>query len=564
MKLLSLSLLILLPLSCLSVSASPDWSDNASIEPGTNRRDIYDYGEQNLEEVKRRGYLHALRWPVSVTGLLMPYRPLKYLLDEEKEGPIRRIIENMAESKIGYKDTDGLYEWIGLNNYPDNNQVQDIFRVPYPTINGEKPTYRMGVSLFRPSYAPNSDGLTFSCVTCHSGSFMGYPVMGLTNKRPRANEFFVMAQETIPYVPSGLFRLVTKATKEEQEMFKRMKSNVKWIGAVSPQVLGLDTSLPHVALSLHKRKDDEFASKEKPRRKGPHKLQSFVADSKPMPWWNLKYKTRWLSDGSVISGNPILTNFLWNEIGRGTDLLELETWMENNQESIQELTAAAFATESPQWTDFFPTDTLNLSAAKRGEVVFNKSCKHCHGRYEKRWSYPLSDLEPLNIQIKTERVFYHQQTPVIDVGTDPNRWMAMSTFSDNLNKLRISKAMKTKVVPQEGYVPPPLDGIFLRYPYFHNNSIPNLCALMMRPDQRPVTFVQGPADKKEHFDSECVGYPVGENIPENWLEEKGAIFDATKSGLLNSGHSSPFYDEEGMPRMSENDKRDLIEFLKTL
>lgn len=549
--------------SCQLLAAAPDWSREAMVPLGQDRSDIYGHGE-NLPQVKAEGYVHALKWPVEVTGLLIPYEPLKYFLEEEKDNPLRRFVERLAEARLGYKDMDGMYGWLGLNNYPDNSVVSGVFQIPYPTVDGTKPDYRMGASLISAPHADQSTGLTFSCATCHSGTFMGRTVMGLTNKRPRANEFFVMAKNYVPLIPSGFFRVATKATREEKAMFKRTKDNLKYVGSVSPQVLGLDTSLPHVALSLHKRADDDIASKKRVRRRRAHPLQSFVADSKPMPWWNLKYKTRWLSDGSIVAGNPILTNFLWNELGRGTDLEELEEWMQNNQDRIEKLTAAAFATRAPRWTDFFPASSLDLEMAKRGEQVFNQSCKKCHGAYEKRWSYPMAELEPVSEQIKTERVFYHEKTPVKDVGTDPNRWMATKTFSGGLNRLRISKWMKTVVEPQKGYVPPPLEGIFLRYPYMHNNSIPNLCALMMRPEERPKRFVQGPSEKPEDYDQDCVGYPVGDKMPKEWWSEKDAIFDATKPGLLNIGHSKAFYDEEGNPKMSEAKKRDLREFLKTL
>lgn len=545
-------------------SAQPDWSSEATVELGTDRSDIYDLGEEQLQEVKRQGYVHALKWPVEVTGLLIPYKPLRYFLEEKKNNPLRRLMERMAEAKLGYTDMDGMYDWLGLNKYPDNNVATGVFQIPYPTVDGTKPDYRVGASIIRAPHAMNSDGMTFSCATCHSGTFMGKTVMGLTNKRPRANEFFVLAKKYVPLIPSGFFKVATKATAEEKKMFKKTKDNLKWVGSVSPQVLGLDTSLPHVALSLHKRGEDEIASKVPQRRRDAHKLETFVSDSKPMPWWNLKYKTRWLSDGSIVQGNPILTNFLWNEIGRGTDLEELEVWMQDNEERIKQLTAAAFATKAPRWTDFFPASSLDLDSAKRGEIVYNNSCRKCHGRYEKRWSYPMADLEPLSEQIKTERVFYHEKTPVKDVGTDPNRWMATSTFADGLNRLRISKWMKTVVVPQKGYVPPPLEGVFLRYPYMHNNSIPNLCALMMKPSERPKFFVQGPSTKAEHYDSDCMGYPTGSKIPKDWMQDKDAHFNATKPGLLNIGHSRPFYDEDGNPKMTEADKKDLREFLKTL
>ena len=153
----------------------------------------------------------------------------------------------------------------------------------------------------------------------------------------------------------------------------------------------------------------------------PNELKSFVADSKPMPWWNLKYKTRWLSDGSLISGNPILTNFLWNELGRGTDLLELENWMDQSQTKIKYLTAAIFATKAPHWTDFFPTHSINLTSAKRGETIFQNTCQSCHGVYQKGWGLPNADQLNIKDKLKTFKVTYHSKTPVINVGTDPNR-----------------------------------------------------------------------------------------------------------------------------------------------
>jgi len=548
-------------------SATPDWSEDASIPKGETRADIYGYGDE-LDKIQKEGYLIALKWPVEVTGLMIPYGPMKYFLEAEKN-PLRKLMERIAEAKLGYSDLDGMYEWLGLNVYPQNDAVSEVFQIPYPTQNESYPDFRMGASIINPAKFSHSKGLTFACASCHSGTFMGKSVMGLTNKRPRANEFFVLAKNYVPMIPSGFFRVATNATKEEKDMFSRTKENLKYVGSVSPQVLGLDTSLPHVALSLHKRKGDAYASK-KPlsrlerRQRGTHKLENFVADSKPMPWWNLKYKTRWLSDGSIVAGNPILTNFLWNEVGRGTDLHELEEWMKSNKETIKKLTAMAFSNKAPRWTDFFSEDTIDLSSAQRGEVVFNQSCKRCHGVYEKRWSQENTENLSLSELIKTTKVTYHEKTPVKDVGTDPQRWQATETFADGLNNLAISKWMKTTVTPQKGYVPPPLEGIFLRYPYFHNNSVPNLCALMQKEQDRPKKFVQGPSFKEEDYDQDCMGYPVGSKIPSEWLKEKDALFDTSKAGLRNIGHTQMFWDKEGKARQTPEQRADLLMYLKTL
>ena len=556
--------IIFLFLLAINVSATtPDWSNSASLENGKPRYDLYEHG-RDLEDIKKQGYIHALKWPVEVTGLLVPYEPVKYFLESEKETALERLIEAIGERAVGFKTFEEMYNWLGLNKYPQPAENRAPFYVPYPDGNDyQLPEYRMGASLIQ---TPHGKGLTFACATCHSGTFLGHSIMGLTNKRPRANEFFVMAKKYIPFVPPGLFKVGTKATDGEKKMFARTQRNLQFVGSVSPLVRGLDTSLPHVALSLDKRLDDDIATKKLPRRRSRkrHPLYTTPGDSKPMPWWNLKYKTRWLSDGSIISGNPVLTNFLWNEIGRGTDLVELEDWMKNNQKTVADLTAAVFATRSPHWTDFYPSHTLDLDMAKRGESVFKESCQKCHGTYIKNWSLPNASELSYTENLKTFQILYHKKTPVKDVGTDPYRYMATKYFAGRLNKLRISKWMETVVVPQVGYVPPPLEGIFMRYPYMHNNSIPNLCALMKKVSDRPKKFVQGPSRSPADYDEECVGYPVGEDIPLSWWNEEDAIFDASRKGLSNSGHTQAFYDKEGNSKMTDIEKRELLEFLKTL
>ena len=528
---------------------------------GENRRNIYNLSPNDFEATKTKGYIHAMNYPVTVTGLLIPYRPLLNFMNSKPTDPLKQLILSLGRNLSGFRTEKELYEWIGLskNNGPNG---QGIYKMPYP--NGKVDQFYVGAGIIKNSHG---EGLTFSCFACHANNLFGVTVMGMTNKRPHSNRFFHMARMIVPNIPNQIFKASTDASDGEMLMFTRTKKNLVAIDGVIPQVHGLDTSLPHVALSLARRNQDEYASKNSSLERYPRKneLEKFVADSKPMPWWNLKYKTRWLSDGSIVSGNPILTNFLWNEIGRGTDLVELEAWMKSNSPIIKEITTAAFATEAPLFTDFFPVTKINIERAKKGEVLFNQSCMQCHGEYQKAWSESyainLSDVE----KIKTTKVIYPEQTEVIDVGTDSNRYKAMKYFSDDLNNLAISKWMETKIEPQMGYVPPPLEGIWSRYPYFHNNSAPNLCAVLSLAKNRPRVFVMGPSLNKEtDFDSECIGYPVGNKIPKDWRQDSEAIMDTSKPGLRNIGHEKMLLTNKGVEKFSVEDKKAIIEFLKTL
>lgn len=552
-------------LSSLSLSASsgtaPDWSDRALIPLGETRANIYQLPDNEFQDVVSKGYEHAHHYPVSVSGLFIPYDPVKRFIETPGDNALKRLLQKITQKRMNVTSMDELYQWLGLNPFP-SQKATGVFRIKEPQ-HLQTDGY-MGATI---ANTKQGKSLTFSCATCHTSTLFGRPIMGLTNRRMRANKFFHMAKQTIPLVPSPLFKSFTGATEAERQMFRRTKYNLPSVGAIVPLVQGLDTSLPQVALSLARRGKDEDATKSKFYEKFPraNELEHRRADSKPMPWWNLKYKTRWLADGSIVAGNPIFTNFLWNELGRGTDLVELLDWMKQNQPTIKELTAAAFATKAPHWTDFFPSQSIDIAKAKRGQVHFNQSCQKCHGEYDKGWNQFDADFMPEDEQLMTKRVYYHEQTPVKDVGTDPKRYEGTKYFAQALNDLKISKYMKTVVEPQKGYVPPPLVGIFARYPYFHNNSIPNLCALFTPPSKRPKTFVQGPSDNATtDYDQECMGYPVGEKMPVEWKKDKEATFDTSRAGLSNRGHYKMFLKSDGSEKYTWEEKLEIMEFLKTL
>lgn len=540
---------IFLSTTCFAEAAprpAENWSRDARI-PATGRPNPLRLPETQRQQFIRQGKIHALVYPVDVTGVVAPIRPMSMLIERQSGGLFGE---------------GGMFGWLGLHDYPASTETYEIespYAVPFP--GGIRPPHRMGVTLMR----REAEGFTLSCAACHSAELFGRPVLGLTNRFPRANEFFRMGKAIAAVVDPGLFQSLTTATHAETQMYIRLREQMKFIGSKKPEVLGLDTSLAHTAISLAHRADDEYATKDPTQRARFEPLSTQVADSKPAPWWNLKYKTRWLLDGSVVSGNPIYTNILWNEIGRGTDLHDLEDWLNRNQETIDELTAATFATEAPRFTDFFPAESISLAAAKKGEAVFNQHCARCHGTYEKAWSGRGSGALSLEDQLATVRVRYHERTPVIDVGTDPGRYLGMRSLAPALNRLAISKKNGILVEPQKGYVPPPLVGIWARWPYFHNNSAPTLCAVLTRSARRPRVYYAGKASNPDtDFDRECNGYPSGLRIPLEWRQDPDSIYNTARPGMHNRGHDEGIFIKNGRELLTTEQKRNLVSFLQTL
>ncbi len=542
-----------------SVFAQSLWDEGVAV-PAGGRTNIHNYSAQDFSTYRDNGKIHAQIYPVSVTGALPPYQPIVNVIEDDSGNPLKEILNGIVQGVSGITSFDQVMANLGLHHYP---LVSDtgIYQVPYPR--GIRPEHRMGFGLIERNGAT---GFTFSCAACHSSQLFGKTVLGMTNRFPTANDFFVKAKKMAPAVDLWLFKSVSGANDAETQLMKELKTNIQRVGAKAPIQLGLDTSLAQVALSLNHRNQDAYATPSNWNELFPRAdaiLDHNPADSKPMVWWNLKYKNRWLSDGSILSGNPIYTNIIWNEIGRGVDLKVLEQWLKDNQKVIDELTTAVFSSEAPRFTDFYPAELIDIDTAKQGEKIFNQTCSKCHGNYEKAWNLPNADQLTHVEKLATTLVIPKTKTPVIDVGTDPYRRQGMKSL-EQLNNLSISKANKIVIKEQKGYVPPPLVGIWARWPYFHNNSVPSLCAILTPSELRPKTYYAGDAiNTATDFDPDCNGYPTAEHTPTNWKQEV-FFYDTARKGMSNRGHDTDIFIKDGQEILTSADKKALIKFLQTL
>ncbi len=173
--------------------------------------------------------------------------------------------------------------------------------------------------------------------------------------------------------------------------------------------------------------------------------------------------------------------------------------------------------------------TVDNDSAKRGAPLFEQNCNSCHGG-------PESD----------KRLF-----AVADVGTDPHRAeMFTQKLADGFNKFLAELESEGYQPPKEfgvrstgKYWAPTLGGVWARSPYLHNGSVRTMHELLASPVQRAKTFHRG----SRVFDEKEMGYS----------DEGTYVLDTAGSGNSNSGHDYG-------TNLSETEKRDLIEYLKTL
>jgi hypothetical protein len=179
---------------------------------------------------------------------------------------------------------------------------------------------------------------------------------------------------------------------------------------------------------------------------------------------------------------------------------------------------------------------INEQIAEEGRLLYLENCARCHGTKE---SYD-------------ETLILREQ-----IGTDPARVLAVTP---DLVRVRRSNelARHIKPRPRDGYIPPPLDGIWCRGPFLHNGSVPTLEDLLRPVVERPIRF---PLGGDTGYDRHRLGLL--------YEEERGA--DGRRQGKRNSSQQQLF--EVQAPgnsnaghlhgtNLSPQERRALLEFLK--
>jgi hypothetical protein len=272
-------------------------------------------------------------------------------------------------------------------------------------------------------------------------------------------------------------------------------------------------------------------------------------------------------DPKELIGNADFPS-IWNQEGRKGMQLH---WDGNNTSVDERNLSAAFGTgayppnldvtrvlRTAKWLETaqpmpypYPIDA---ALASKGAPIYQQYCAGCHGTREAPFRH--------NPPLKGEDV--GTVVPIQKIGTDRHRldsytWLLavnQSTLYAGYEKdwgfdepypQRFSHFRKTM-----GYANSPLDGIWLRAPYLHNGSVPNLRELLEPAAVRSKFFYRG----YDVYDPENVGFVS------NVAERDGRHFfpfDTEKDGNHNYGHEGREYGTN----LSAEEKRALLEYLKT-
>jgi len=345
---------------------------------------------------------------------------------------------------------------------------------------------------------------SMNCLACHQGKVAGQVIWG---------------------VPNSLFAFETLT--QDVSNAKRMASGGKAVGGPGGFVpLGLSNGTTNaqtfsVILTALRDKDLNLVKTPKFPRFKNHDLDAPA-------FWNVKKKHNLYIDGFVPKTHRVIMQFALVPTNDG------ETF-KRREDGFREILAWIESLEPPR----YPFE-IDQQLAARGKVAFERVCADCHGTYGPNATYP-EKCVPLSV-----------------LGTDPVRLQGMPAEHRRFYRESwFGEYGKLEVVEHpEGYVAPPLDGVWATAPYFHNGSVPTLWHVL-HPEKRPAVWLRS----EDGYDQAKVGLEVSEYDARpsaaKAAEDKRRYFDSKIPGKSAAGHDFP-------NELDDEEKRAVLEYMKTL
>jgi mono/diheme cytochrome c family protein len=363
-----------------------------------------------------------------------------------------------------------------------------------------------------------------NCAACHTGTFRA-----TAHEKPS----FILAAPSTKFDSQAYVRFLFACANDPRfdadTIMTQLNYDVKL--ALIDRLLYRYAIIPFTKKSLKKQEQSYAFMRSRPNW-GPGRT-----DMNPF-----KLRVMGLPDDGSVGSTDIMA--IWNQKAREGTFRHSDGLNTTLVEAVRSAALASGANRSSidiPSLDRIQTFITNLAPPKypflydqelasKGGEIFEANCASCHvlGRGQ------------------TGKVI-----PYTETGTDPNRadhWT--KTAADAFNEYAKGYPWKfNNFCDSDGYVALPMEGVWARAPYLHNGSVPTLADLLNAPAARPAVFYRG----YDVYDQERVGF-VHEG-PD--AERVGYRFNTAERGNSNAGHTHG-------TQLSPDDKRALIEFLKTL
>jgi len=357
-----------------------------------------------------------------------------------------------------------------------------------------------------------------NCLQCHAQIFDGKLIIGLGN----STGDFTKDQKLNSKGLEKLLMTYLRLNPKKYEAAKEFVTVGRTIGdELFTDVVGTNPADRLTELLVAHRDPVTLAWSEK----SSVQLPKQVVPSDVPAWWLLKKKNAMFYNGF---GRGDFGKFLM-----GSSLLTIKDTIHarNVDRHMPDVLSFLYTVEPPKYPGL-----IDEQLAQQGKIVFENNCSHCHGTYGANGEYP-------NLLI-----------PEAVIGTDSLLNKSNYQYSDMIewyNKSWFSKGDHPAMLsPFNGYIAPPLDGVWITAPYFHNGSVPTIEAVL-NSKLRPTYWTRNFDSTK--YDYEKLGWQF------QTLSSPGNkyVYNTTLPGYGNYGHT--FGDQ-----LTEAERKAVIEYLKTL
>ena len=366
--------------------------------------------------------------------------------------------------------------------------------------------------------SPNGENLVApNCMQCHAQVFDSTLVMGLGNTFLDFSNDQRYSSQTMMFMENLL-----KGSPKKYEASLPFLTVIKTIAPkMRTQARGVNAADRLTAVLAAHRDPATFKWIEKAQ----FDLPDEVVPSDVPAWWLLKKKNAMFHNGF---GRGDFGRFLM-----ASNLLTVTDTAESREvdSHFNNVLAYIRSIEPPKYPK-----AIDGALAKEGEKLFVNYCSKCHGKYGAEEEYP-NLIVPESI-IKTDSLLFtsNYQNPQL-INWFNNSWFAKGDHP-------------AKLVPGNGYVAPPLDGVWITAPYLHNGSVPTI-EVLLNSKLRPTYW------------SRDFAHPVYDYKNLGWVYEQkeqagnNTVYNTTLSGYGNYGHT--FGD-----KLTDDERKAVIEYLKTL
>src|SRR5450432_3018461 len=448
-----------------------------------------------------------------VAGVCLSFSSILFIKSGNEPVPVLPSKQRTGNAKAGYEyltTGDYLRSGIPLSYFKMGFGKNSMNYLKRDGLNTDVPYDYTVVN------APNGELVVApNCMQCHAQVFEGRLIMGLGN----STIDFTRNQKLDPKNAEAAEKLLKNLDPKKYEAAEPFLRVVKGIGdQLHTQVRGVNTADRLAALLASHRDPKTFRWSDTPMLDIPAE----VIPTDVPAWWMLKKKNAMFYNGF---GRGDFSRFLM-----ASNLLTVNDTAESREvdSHFNDVLAYIYSLKPPAYPK-----PVNKSLVKTGSLLYVKNCSKCHGNSD---DYP-NLLIPESV-IKTDSLLFKSNYQ----GDKFVRWFNSSWFAKGEHPARLE--------PFNGYIAPPLDGIWITAPYLHNGSVPDLETLL-NSRERPRYW-------SRDFDNQEYDYSkLGWKYTARHSALGTTVYNTDLPGYGNYGHKYA-------DKFSSRERKAIIEYLKTL